>query len=287
MQLTQQQLNHFEAFGFLVFRQLLSPEEIKQYSDEFNAAIERVRTDAEHGEPAYHFGFFTNSNTPFIVSLMSDPRFVDAAEQLLGKPVLGVAPEGNFFVGDTRWHADGRTFGYTGVKFCVYPDPLNASNGALRVIPSSHREPLHQEMERAKALGISASDREPGEETQAVFGVTPAEMPAYVFESKPGDVLVFRLPLWHGAFGGEVHRRQGAICFYEDPNDRATVSAIREQMLGNHRMLRRRMIDDPRVTDPAAIQFYPPYWRSFDNPKHQRWVRRWAELGVLDAPADC
>ena len=267
MQLTEQQLNHFEAFGFLVFRQLLSPEEIKRYSDEFNAAIERVRTDAEHGEPAYHFGFFTNSNTPFIVSLMSDPRFVDAAEQLLGKPVLGVAPEGNFFVGDTRWHADGRTFGYTGVKFCVYPDPLNASNGALRVIPSSHREPLHQEMERAKALGISASDREPGEETQAVFGVTPAEMPAYVFESKPGDVLVFRLPLWHGAFGGEVHRRQGAICFYEDPNDPATVSAIREQMLGNHRMLRRRMIDDPRVTDPAAIQFYPPYWRSFDNPK--------------------
>ena len=257
MQLTEQQLNHFEAFGFLVFRQLLSPEEIKRYSDEFNAAIERVRTDAEHGEPAYHFGFFTNSNTPFIVSLMSDPRFVDAAEQLLGKPVLGVAPEGNFFVGDTRWHADGRTFGYTGVKFCVYPDPLNASNGALRVIPSSHREPLHQEMERAKALGISASDREPGEETQAVFGVTPAEMPAYVFESKPGDVLVFRLPLWHGAFGGEVHRRQGAICFYEDPSDPATVSAIQEQMRGNHRMLRRRMTDDPRVKDPSAIRVLP------------------------------
>ena len=75
---------------------------------------------------------------------MSDPRFVDVAEQLLGKPVLGIAPEGNFFIGDTRWHPDAGSFDYTGVKFCIYPDRLNASNGALRVIPGSHHEPLYR-----------------------------------------------------------------------------------------------------------------------------------------------
>ena len=32
----------------------------------------------------------------------------------------------------------------------------------------------------------------------------------------------------------------------------------------------------------SAIQHYPQYWRSVDNPRHQRWVRRLPELGLLD-----
>lgn len=178
MQLTEQQVNYFQTFGFLIFRQLLSPEEIKRFSDEFNAGIENIRQDAGPGDPAYHFRFFTNSDTPFIVSLMSDPRFVDVAEQLLGKPVLGIAPEGNFFIGDTRWHPDAGSFDYTGVKFCIYPDRLNASNGALRVIPGSHHEPLYREMAGARPQG-GKTGRAPANETQSAFGVSPAEMPAF------------------------------------------------------------------------------------------------------------
>ena len=39
MQLSEQQLNHFETFGFLVFRQLLSPAEMERYSEEFDAGM--------------------------------------------------------------------------------------------------------------------------------------------------------------------------------------------------------------------------------------------------------
>jgi len=69
-QLTEQQLNQFQTFGFLVFRQLLSRDERKQYSNEFNAAIDHIRRDAETGAPDYHSGLFTKKNTPFTVTLI-------------------------------------------------------------------------------------------------------------------------------------------------------------------------------------------------------------------------
>ena len=40
MKLSKEQLNLFHDFGFLVFRQLLSAEEIALYSREFNAGLD-------------------------------------------------------------------------------------------------------------------------------------------------------------------------------------------------------------------------------------------------------
>ena len=36
MRLTEQQINHFRTFGFIVFRQLFSPEEWQTYCHEFD-----------------------------------------------------------------------------------------------------------------------------------------------------------------------------------------------------------------------------------------------------------
>jgi hypothetical protein len=40
MRLTEQQLNFFQTFGFLIFRQLFSPQEIDRYSREFDAGLD-------------------------------------------------------------------------------------------------------------------------------------------------------------------------------------------------------------------------------------------------------
>ena len=37
--LTQEQLNHFEVFGFLVWKQAFSPDEIAGISDQFDSAL--------------------------------------------------------------------------------------------------------------------------------------------------------------------------------------------------------------------------------------------------------
>jgi len=48
-------------------------------------------------------------------------------------------------------------------------------------------------------------------DTEATLGVRPDQVPTFVFESTPGDVLVFNQHLWHAVFGGSTHRRMGMV----------------------------------------------------------------------------
>jgi len=173
--------------------------------------------------------------------------------------MMCIAVDGNYMVGDTKWHPDTSSLDYKAAKFCVYPDPLNADNGALRVIPGSHREPLHSEL-----------DRDP----QSVFGLPPNELPAYVFASQPGDVIVFNVGLWHASCGGD-HRRQGVLVYYEEPDTPEATEKIQEQMRSNHAMFARK-----------GRKMYGDHWRSIDDPRNQRWLRCLDSLGALETPEE-
>ena len=259
MPLTQQQLSHFQTFGFLIFRQLLSPEEVAQFSREFNTALDAWIDGGRHDRKERHYASLMEETSPFIASLADDPRFVDVSEQLLGKDLLCIAVDGNYMVGDTQWHPDTGSLDYAAVKFCIYSDPLDASNGALRVIPGSHQEPFHSQISQGP---------------QSAFGVRPDEVPAYAFESQPGDVIVFNAGLWHSAFGGGNHRRQGVVVYYEDPDTPETTAHVQNQMRLNHEFYA-----------SVGRRMYGDHWRSVDEPRHQRWIRRLAEMDVLETPA--
>ena len=272
MQLTEQQINHFKTFGFLVFRQLLTPEEVQRYSDEFDAGMDATIEGGMHNGIDRHWAPLMDSNTPFITSLLDDHRFADVTEQLLESEVLGAITDGNYRVGDTSWHPDQAALDYTGVKFTIYTDPLTASTGALRVIPGSHREPLHSAIAGVESLDADGGGRS---DPQTVFGIRPEELPAYAFESEPGDVLVFNLATWHSAFGGSTHRRMGTICLMADPQtpkEKAAIRNVYKRHVERHYM------------PVYSGQHWPEYWRSIDDPRHQRWVRRLDELGVLETP---
>ena len=258
MHLTQQQLAHFHTFGFLVFRQLLSPGEVDQYSRQFNAGLDAWLEAPPHDGQKRHYASLMEEESPFIAGLVDDPRFADVSEQLLGKPTLGIAVDGNYMVGDTGWHPDTHSLDYAGVKFCIYPDSLEAHNGALRVIPGSHREPLHSAIER---------------DVQVAYGLPAEQMPACVFASQPGDVLVFNVGLWHAAFGGVPGRRQGVVVYYEDPDTPAATEAVVHQMRGNHQLY-----------SGLGRTMYGPHWRSAADARHRRWLARLAELDVLETP---
>ena len=260
MRLTDQQMNHFDTFGFLIFRKLLSPDEVARYSRDFYNGLDAWLDGGEHDRKERHYATLMEEASPFIASLADDPRFGDVAEQLFQKAMMCIAVDGSYMVGDTKWHPDTNSMDYKAVKFCVYPDPLNADNGALRVIPGSHREPLHSELNR---------------DPQAVFGLPPNELPAYVFTSEPGDVLVFNVGLWHASCGGGDHRRQGVLVYYEEPDTPEATEKIQEQMRSNHAMYARK-----------GRNFYGDHWRSIDDPRHQRWLRCLDSLGVLETPEE-
>ncbi len=257
MSLTEQQVNHFRTFGFVVFRQLFRPDELKLYMDEFDRGLDLWVPGGQHDRQKRHHALFTYDTTPFICSLHDDPRFADVAEELYGKPMFGLTVNGNYYVGDTQGHPDSGTAQHSGIKFTIYLEPLTAADGALRLIPGSHREPLRTELAK---------------DPQAKFGVRPEDVPCYSFESQPGDVLAFDMRCWHASFGGSDHRRMGVVVYFEDPQTPET-EAITKEKIENAKKL---------AASFGQTVWFTPYWRSINNLRHQRWVRRLGELGVLD-----
>lgn len=259
MQLSEQQILFFNTFGFLVFRQHLSAEELERLNPEFNAAIDALVPPS--GKSTERVGrLFLDADTPLLSALGDDPRFADIAEQVLEQAAICIGIAGNYYVGDTRWHSDSRSLDYAGVKFAIYLEPLDATNGALRLIPGSHQNPM---------WGKSNMHRD----TERVFGIAPQDMPDYAFESRPGDVLAFKLPIWHASFGGGVRRRMIEVVYYADPDTPEAVETFCAQMANNH-----------QSSTKQGRQFYTKYWRSVDHPRHRSWIQRMDELGVLDTP---
>ena len=271
MRLTEQQINHFRTFGFLVFRQLFTPEEWKTYCHEFDLGLDALIPGHKHDGRTRFQANLMDATTPFITSLNDDPRFWETAEQLLGKEVLGVGGDSNYYVGDTDWHPDNQWLRQDSVKFTIYLEPLNARNGALRVIPGSHREPLHSEIAGGSMRDYVDAPHDVGSN----FGVRPDQVPCYVFDSEPGDVLAFHTGIWHGAFGGDTKRRMGTIQYYEDPQTEVSLQAVRSVLHGI----------DRREIEVHGRPWFPDYWRTLDNPRHQAWVRRMDEIAALDEPA--
>lgn len=257
MQLTGQQLNHFHTFGFLVFRQLLTKNEMARFSAEFNAGMCAWLDEGVFDGQTRHYATLMEEQSPFIAALADDPRFGDVAEQLFGKQSIAIAVDGSYMVGNTEWHPDTASLNYAGIKFCIYPDRLTADTGALRVIPGSHHDPFHSLLDK--------------DDCREGYGVTPEKMPAFVFESEPGDVLAFNVGVWHSSFGGASGRRQGVIVYYEDPDTESATVEVVKQMQGNHSIFRQK-----------GRQMYGEHWRGLSGTRHQRWLRRLDELDVLE-----
>ena len=141
MKLTEQQLRFFQDFGFLKFEGLFARD-----TDAITDAFEQLW--AEHGgghdgKPHDHqrrsaLIHFIDRNE-YLSSLIDDPRLDDIASSILGEDYNYTGSDGNFYVGDTRWHSDGyRVTKYLSMKMGFYLDPVTKDSGCLRVIPGSH-----------------------------------------------------------------------------------------------------------------------------------------------------
>ena len=126
MKLTEQQLRFFQDFGFLKFEGLFARD-----IDAITDAFEQLW--AEHGgghdgKPHDHerrsaLVHFIDRNE-YLSSLIDDPRLDDIASSILGEDYNYSGSDGNFYVGDTRWHSDGyRAAKYLSVKMAFYLDP--------------------------------------------------------------------------------------------------------------------------------------------------------------------
>ncbi|MEE2708424.1 MAG: phytanoyl-CoA dioxygenase family protein [Gemmatimonadota bacterium] len=211
-QLTKQQINFFNTFGYLYFPGLMA-----DCVDRIIPSFELVWTNhggGHHGKQ--HGGQARSCIVPFadqdeyLSSLLDDTRIHDIAAGILGDDFNYTSGDGNLYVGDTNWHSDG----YNGeripsIKIAFYLDPLTADTGAVRIIPGSHH------------CGDTFSDGLEKEikDCTDTWGLAPDEVPSLVIETQPGDVVVFWHNTKHAAFGGSKRRRMFTMNFYEHVPD--------------------------------------------------------------------
>ncbi len=194
---TDTQRQHFRTYGFVVFRRLFTADEIERYGQALERALRRVRGDADFdGQTRQEVMPIIEEDPQVFYPLLDDARLLDVVDGLLGEGSLYTGGnDGNLYVGDTRWHADGGGLhAYATMKTAFYCDPVVEGKGCLSVIPGSH----HPEYSRQLHQAVQDS----------IFDIHSADVPGRTpLESTPGDVVAFDHRLWHSSWGGRVGRR--------------------------------------------------------------------------------
>ena len=128
MELSQQQRDCFETFGYLVLPGLLN-EEISWIIEEFEAVF------TQRG--VVHDGSKRSVVVPFIdqreklSTLLDNPKIDAVISGLLGADFNYLGGDGNYYTGDTQWHSDGWHDLGKYLKVALYLDPVTSTTGCL------------------------------------------------------------------------------------------------------------------------------------------------------------
>jgi hypothetical protein len=192
--LTQEQIDHFRTLGFLALPAALDGETLGGLIEEVDAALAAAGPrDIEEGGITGHY--VPARDRPVSARLVR--RFQPLAEQLLGREAFPAAAHEILFFGEACWHVDLGPDS-PALKVAVYLETLDARNGALRVLPATHKIPQAQ--------------------LAALHRMNPHHVPCHVIESRPGDAIVFHAHLWHAALNGR-DRRQWSVEYFAFPED--------------------------------------------------------------------
>ncbi len=265
--LTQDQIDYFGAFGFLRLRRLFDDATMGPVIDAAGALwTQDFGGEPDPAAPLMQDRFVERS--PTLLSLIDDARLYDKLEQLLGERFIFCGSEGNHGVAGSptahHWHADRpgtAELGYLRIKVMLYLTPMTEDNGALRVIPGSHRAPFHQ--------ALLPFNQRHVEEAPRFFGEHGSTIPAHVIETHPGDAVLFSQTLFHSVYF-KIHpaRRYLALKYASWPRNYAQFATLQRWPSG--------------ALDPA------PQLRACDRPRVRSMVLPIlsARQAVADWPAD-
>lgn len=266
MHLSPGQVKHFETFGYLVLRQWLPPEVMRMVRAEAHSALVRSYGDQPVDEGREQATLTMGNDTPLLSAALEQPPFLFPARQLHGADVLGIATYATSHVGNTGWHVDSPHAFPRGVKLSIYLDETLPDRGALRVIPGSHRQELHEATRAWLRDGARDCD--------------DWHVPAVPCPSQPGDIVVFDLRLFHAALGGHNDRRVVNLFYYENPATPEDVQRTREQIAEDFEWLADKNRADARVFSSDWLA------NSGGSDVRSTWIQRFDEMGFFDGDAE-
>ncbi len=222
--LTPDQIAHFETFGFLHFRGCFPKEEIECIMETADEVWTRKIGHRPSLDENIHSDYFLESD-PRLLRLIHDDRIYGPVHQLLGEGFIWSGSEGNRGCPPDNtshhWHADRageQELGYTRIKIMLYMEPMRKTEGALRVIPGSHRSQLHRD--------LMAFQRHHSEKDPSFYGMSGADVPCFALETEPGDMVIFNHSLFHGVYGKQSRRRYIALKFAARPTCDADFASL-------------------------------------------------------------
>ena len=134
--LSQEQIDHYEALGYLVIRGLLSQDEMDKLRAASLSVMRELRGSDDYRTDVNQSVQPWLERHPVMRDLIDDERIHQIPESLLGPDFWLDGTEGHLRVGDTPWHGDDIHDDDLGwVKIAIYLDPLTKDDGCLRVIP--------------------------------------------------------------------------------------------------------------------------------------------------------
>ena len=254
MQLTQQQVAFFEVFGYLVLPGLFSDSEIVEMSEDFDKTALDDRGGADFDADRRQNITLTETKGWHNIEVR-DQLFSPLTQLFSSSDFVSIGkPGGGLYVGDTDWHPDCAFVGtQKRIKGAIYLDTVTKDTGCLRIVPGSHKNPLHDQLQPLRMGRIKKSlddgslmsniapAGESGrleleqwqkysginmEDGNTIYGVNSLDIPAANMESNPGDVVFFDQHCFHAAFGGKDGRRMVAMSWASNPTEPGHVEGV-------------------------------------------------------------
>jgi hypothetical protein len=213
-----QQLTYFETFGFVCLPGLFA-DDMAGISDAFDEVFSTAKTDLVETHEPVHFGRRRQTIMGFVerheklARLRDDPRILAIARAVVGPGYEYHDSDGSIFSAGTSWHADifRSPLERSHVRLQLYLDPLDAASGALRFIPGTN----HHDGAYATGLRSHVGLHGDPQTIEESFGVPPEQLPCWVVETVPGDLVVWSFRTLHASFGATSPRRALAMNFRE------------------------------------------------------------------------
>ena len=273
--LTEQQLTYFNTFGFITLRGLFSVDEIKIFNEEFQLKLEsKLRFTAPQNEqPKYCSWSNLTVETPVLSKLPKDPRILSIAEQILGEDCFLISCNAGSYVNDTRWHPDCRNFHHHSIKFPIYLQPLDGNNGALRLIPGSHKKPFHDAVSKFNPPGYDDESMRKGDSIR--------DVPTHACKVEAGDVIIFDAHCWHASWGGNTDRRMLSPIYIKTPKTPEEEDAVYENVKLAHAVRQNLAKNTYAERQPE----YPLEWleNAESDPVRQRWINSLHKWGYIES----
>ena len=110
MQLSAQQINFFNTFGYLVVRGLLRPAEVERGTDAFEWTMQNWGGGRDHDGSTRTMIAGPIEHAPELCALMDHPGVLGLIGGVTGADFNYCSGDGNYYTGNTGWHPAG-TYG--------------------------------------------------------------------------------------------------------------------------------------------------------------------------------